>query len=386
MSSLLAALAAIFLFPRFERFVERRILGMPLPPTHLLRIYSTRIAASPDLPGLVQLLKDEVFPSLLVRQAVLLRFDDWKRLVPLDAMGMGAADLPTERDVPALLAQAGKFRPALDPGDAPFPCPWARLVLPLNVGDELVGLLLLGRRDPDDFYGQVEIPTLEAIAAQTAVALTHTLHAEQLRALNQANIERHENERTSLARGLHDQVLQEMAAMLLHIDNPPPQFDRDSQNLVNNLRRVISGLRPAMLDHGLHGALRQLAYDLEDRASDGLVVKFDVPESTARFEPQVEQHLFRIIQQAAGNAMKHACARTISIGGRVEPGAVDLTVEDDGVGFVAREKMELDDLLADKHYGLVGLHERAEIIGGRLQIDSAPGKGTRVQVTWTPLV
>jgi two-component system sensor histidine kinase DegS len=110
--------------------------------------------------------------------------------------------------------------------------------------------------------------------------------------------------------------------------------------------------------------------------------RLEIPASQARHDPQLEQHLFRIVQQAGLNAVRHARARTLRIHGVVEADLIDLTVEDDGSGFEAGERLDIAGLLASRHFGLAGMLERAALIGAEAQIDSAPGRGTRGRVRW----
>jgi len=85
---------------------------------------------------------------------------------------------------------------------------------------------------------------------------------------------------------------------------------------------------------------------------------------------------------ACQNALQHAKAKAIRITGSLEPEQAELVVEDDGVGFAVREHLDLVGLLANKHFGLAGMHERAALIGAKMAIESVPGRGTRVRVIW----
>jgi signal transduction histidine kinase len=382
-AGLLAAIATLFGFGPFQRFVERRLLGMPVTPARLLETYAQQITASLDLPTLVQLLQQKVLSTLLVRQSALIRFDETGPVV-LYAAGVDAPQLPPPADLPALLDQSRTYRPPAEAG--PQPCPWVRLALPLEINRKPVGVWLLGRRDPDDFYAQAEIPTLQALADQTAIALSNIVQAERLRALYQASMDQHEAERTALALELHDEVLNQLAVLSMSVDEQglTPRFQDSYQRLVTRLRQTISGLRPAMLNYGLRAALEELADELAERAGSGVKVRLEVPPSAARYPPHAEQHLYRIVQQAAENALRHARARTICIQGRLEPEQVDLTIEDDGVGFVLSAALDLPRLAAHRHFGLAGMFERAALVGGEVTIEAAPESGTRVRVVWSP--
>ena len=369
-------------FAPFQRFVERRLLGMPLPPTRLLETYAAQITVSLDTSTLVRLLQDRILPSLLIRQSALLRFDNPDPTV-LYATGLGTAQFPTAENIPALLARAGRYRTPED--EAAQPCPWVRLALPLTLGDQPIGLWLFGRRDPDDVYAQSEIATLQSLAHQTAIALTNILQAERLHALYQADIDRAETERATLARGLHDQLLNQLATLKLSLGEriAPPEFLRRYEALIAGLRQIISELRPPMLNYGLCPALNALVDELAERPADGPTVVLDLPDSDTRYDLQLEQHLYRIVQQAVENALRHAQARAITIRGRLEPERIDLTVADDGVGFAAGDGVDLAGLLSQRHFGLAGMFERAALVSAQMRIDSVPGQGTQVHILWS---
>lgn len=382
-TAVLGALAAISLFSRFERVIERRLLGIPLPPTRLTETYSDRITTSLDPKNLVELLRGDILPSLLVRQSALIWLEEDQSCIPLYFNGVGESRLPDVGDVPELVKECGQYRMPPTSTQDQDPFEWIRLILPMRVGEKLVGLWLLGRRDPDDWYSQRDILVLQSIANQTAIALVNIAQAERLHGLYRASIERQELERARLARGIHDAVLNQLAVLATHADNPEAtqDFDESYQKIVTYLREVVHDLRPAMLAYGLCSALEELADELAERADGSPDIQFDVRKSAARYDPQVEQHLFRIVQQACENAIKHARAEAIRIEGHVEQTQLSIRVIDDGAGF-AGNSLTLDQLLMQGHYGLVGMHERAALIGAELKIASAPGAGTRVIVDW----
>jgi signal transduction histidine kinase len=143
------------------------------------------------------------------------------------------------------------------------------------------------------------------------------------------------------------------------------------------LRSVIYGLRPTMLDDlGLASAIRWYARSGLDEA--GVQVKFDSLDETMRLPPQVETTLFRIAQEAISNIVRHAHAKSASIALWQEDGAACLWVEDDGCGFdfthISTQALPL------QHLGLLGIRERAELVGGEVTVDSVPGHGTRLEV------
>ncbi len=199
-----------------------------------------------------------------------------------------------------------------------------------------------------------------------------------------------EAERGWLARQLHDGPVQDLLALsyqLAHAAGHPSQEASQvdevrSQVLevVGRLRNLIGELRPpGLVEFGLEAALEGLVRRLED--SDGPVLprfeldlcgRLDLPDSTAVC-------LFRTAQEALQNVIKHARARTVRVRMRPVGSRVELTVRDDGCGFQVPECLQ--ELARDRHFGLVGLVERAELAQGTLDVRSEPGHGTELRLS-----
>jgi signal transduction histidine kinase len=381
-SAVAVGLITILGFSGFQRFVEQHILGIPVPPASLLESYATQIATKLDMASLANLLKHQVLASLLVRQSAIVYWEENRSsLSVLFTLSVDKDALPLPQDIPALLVESGVYR---SPDVASQLCPWVRLVLPLCLGDKTMGLWLLGRRDPDDMYTQIERPMLRALAAQTAITLTNILQAENLHKLYQANIDHHERERNHLALELHDEVLNQVALLGMYVDRQSvaPQFYDVFDTLTVRFRQVISGLRPAMLNYGLRAALDELIDSLAERVGDSVSLLFEVQPSDLRYPISVEEHLFRIVQQATENALEHASAKTIRIYGHLATEQISLVVEDDGMGFPAGKQLDLSSLLMHKHFGLAGMFERASLIGAEVEINSVEGQSTQVCIRW----
>ncbi len=134
----------------------------------------------------------------------------------LSTMGLGKERLPTGQDVQTLVAQSGVYLSTDLSRDEPYS--WIRLILPLKLGDQLIGFWLFGRRDPDDLYSQQEIPILSSLANLTSITLSNIRQTDHLKAMYEANIGRYEQEKLRLSRDLHDSILNEMAALLMRDD------------------------------------------------------------------------------------------------------------------------------------------------------------------------
>jgi len=384
-ATLTTVLLTILGYGRFQQFVDRQVLGIPLPPTHLLESYSSRITTSLEPASLVSLLRDELLPSLLVRQSALYQVSD-NRLLLLYAAGLSGADLSPGADLPGLLQTAETMEIGGPVPPDTCQCPWVRELLPLRVERRLVGVWLLGRRDPDDSYDLGEVGVLRSIANQTAIALVNIQQSERLHALYQADIERQEAERAGLALFLHDEVLNPLAALSMQVEPgfATPKFEQGYQALVTNLREAVRGLRPAMLNYGLYSALAELVDELIERDREDVEIRLEIEPTVVRYAAKVEQHLYRIVEQACENALRHARCRAIVVRGRLGETAVELQVQDDGIGLPAGVALNLSQLLIEGHYGLVGMYERAALVGADLKISSTPEAGTCIGLVWIP--
>jgi signal transduction histidine kinase len=378
-----AAVAVFVVYPPFARWVERSLLAMPLPPEDLVATYIARISTSLTQGSLAALLSREVLPSLLIRQSALFTVHGYQ-LELLYADGIASTgDAPA-----ALLTRLTEGQVyQVPPGENDPAVPWVRVGLPLRFDGKIIGLWLLGRRDPDDIYGQPEILMLQSLAAQTAIALVNIQHSATLQALYTSNVIRHEAERRQLAHQLHDEILHRMAILYnnLAAEAVTATVEHDYAQLKSDVRQMIAGLRPPMLDYGLPAAFDALVEDLDRRADDSFHIALEVIGGEVRHPIEVEEQIFRIVQQACENTLAHAQAGTLRIAGEITAAQIHLRVEDDGIGFDVMHRFSLSQLLADKHYGLVGMHERAESIGAVLAFTSALHQGTVMHVTWRAL-
>lgn len=143
---------------------------------------------------------------------------------------------------------------------------------------------------------------------------------------------------------------------------------------LDGVQRIAKGLRPPALDDmGLAEALDRLGMDLAE--THGLRVDTLAQLGEQRLPTTVETTLYRIAQEALANVRKHACAKTVSIVIRRAPARVVLIIEDDGQGFDA------DRITSTQHLGLLGMRERAALLGGTLLVESTSSIGTRIHVS-----
>ena len=208
--------------------------------------------------------------------------------------------------------------------------------------------------------------------------------------LLQKLIRAQEEERRRIARELHDETSQVISTLALSLDTAistlPQNASRDrllearalALRTLDGIHRLSFDLRPSVLDDlGLFRAIEWYAErDLKRR---GIAVRCESDEQDGRLAPEIETALFRAVQEAITNIVKHAQAETVLIQCATTPRAVTIEIEDDGRGF---DPADISQTAANgRGLGLAGIQERMEILGGTAMIDSAPGQGTRVVLT-----
>jgi two-component system sensor histidine kinase UhpB len=211
----------------------------------------------------------------------------------------------------------------------------------------------------------------------------------ELRALTERVISAQEEERKRIARGVHDDTGQALSTLIICLERMQALVPSDAAELaqrlaatreiatrtLEDLRALVYGLRPTMLDDlGLAPAIRWYARSQLEEAGTQLVLL--LPDGSARATPEVETTLFRIAQEAVNNIKRHAAAHRVTIELGETPGWLELRVEDDGRGFdVARAAEEA---LRLRRFGLIGIKERVDLVGGSMVVESRPGRGSRL--------
>jgi signal transduction histidine kinase len=201
-----------------------------------------------------------------------------------------------------------------------------------------------------------------------------------------------EEERRRLARELHDDTIQTLIALkqrvqLLQMDvhNDPTsrslgELESLTEQAVDNLRRLTRDLRPIYLeDLGLVTALQMLSVEAEKMS--GIPVHFQIKGTEKRLPPAIELALYRIAQEALNNVAQHSQAANANLTINFSLQGLTLEVSDDGKGFQTPKSPA--DLAPEGHYGLLGIHERVELIGATLSIQSSSQQGTLISV-WLP--
>ncbi|HEX2986654.1 MAG TPA: PAS domain-containing sensor histidine kinase [Chloroflexota bacterium] len=199
-----------------------------------------------------------------------------------------------------------------------------------------------------------------------------------------------EEERNRIARELHDDTAQSLFLLLQKIEgmtygaqkklpNPARRELEEVRSValqtLGNLRRLTRDLRPQILDDlGLVAALEWLAEDMERQS--GIRTKVEITGPQRPLAPEAQLLLFRITQEALSNVRRHSDASTVAAVLEFVDGKVRVSVEDDGHGFTVPSS--LSDLAGKGKLGILGMSERARLLGGEITVESEPGRGTRV--------
>jgi len=260
------------------------------------------------------------------------------------------------------------------------------LIVPLVFQGQTYGVLVaLDRLEDGPRFTADDQRLLEAFAASAATAVaTAQSVADERRSQRLAAAE---DERRRWARELHDETLQSLAAVQMILsagkrsERPEALVEAadDAIELLRqettNLRALITDLRPAALDdYGIAGAIEALVGRV---ASQGIEVdlrmdlEYEPGLRPTRYPPELESAVYRIAQEALTNAVKHGHAEHAHLEIREDEAAIRIVVEDDGVGF--------DPSSRTAGFGLLGMRERAELFGGVLEVDAAPGRGTTIR-------
>jgi signal transduction histidine kinase len=382
-----------WLYAQARQWLRRRRFGEPIDHETLLVEYGRRLAGALDRTAVAHLLAAEAPQALRVERAMLL-LPEGHYLVEVES---SALRLPVSHAAVRWVTSGGEAQSTTrgrlceligqGRADLGWTCVWA----PLMRGADLRGLWLLGARAGGLDYSPEDLRCLTNLGRQAAVILEALHYAEQeqqaaaeIRTLYQQVVTAQEVERGRLARDLHDGVLQDLCAVsrdLKALEAQPEANEKlfadlvaRSGETVHTLRAICNDLRPPLLQRDLAAALKALVEQLGARAQPAVHITLATSELHLPDEAAVA--IFRITQEALHNAIQHADASEIEVRLTDYPDRLRLTVIDDGQGIIGG--VEPGRFVAQGHLGLAGMRERAAMIGGKLDVQSAPDYGTVV--------
>jgi signal transduction histidine kinase len=270
--------------------------------------------------------------------------------------------------------------PEIDPTFARTAASRSGLFVPLVVRDRAIGVLVANDKSDVGVFSEDDVRLTETFAARAAIAVDQSERVS--RDAFRRVVEAQELERRRLARELHDETGQALTSMLLTLRTlEDAQTREDMQHAASSLRALVHAtlqdvrrlaveLRPKALDDfGLVPAVERLAATIAERTGIDMAVEARLLDE--RLPPETESALYRIVQEALTNVVKHAQASRVSIVLVRKQSSVAALIEDDGRGFTADER-------AADGLGLLGMEERLALVDGRLSIESAEGQGTTI--------
>ena len=263
---------------------------------------------------------------------------------------------------------------------------------PLRSGFNVYGAMLFAHPD-QNYFTQERRGLLDIIGRQAVIAVQNARLYQDLVEEKERMVEVQEEARKKLARDLHDGPTQSVAAMAMRINLVRRMMKKDvkgaedelqkieelAHRTTKEIRHMLFTLRPLILEsQGLNAALQAMAEKMRETFGQNVIINVD-ESVTENLEMGKQGVIFYIIEEAATNARKHANALHIWV--RLRPFETNialLEIEDDGLGF----DVEAVNKSYDKRgsLGMVNLRERTELVNGLLNVDSAPGKGARIQV------
>jgi signal transduction histidine kinase len=263
---------------------------------------------------------------------------------------------------------------------------------PLRSGFNVYGAMLFAHPDPS-YFTKERCGLLDIIGRQAVIAVQNARLYQDLIEEKERMVEVQEEARKKLARDLHDGPTQSVAAIAMRVNLARRMMTKNVKQATDELvkieelahrttkeiRHMLFTLRPLILEsQGLNAALEAMAEKMRETFSQNVLINVE-EKILEDVEMGKQGVIFYIIEEATNNARKHANATHIWVRLRpYETGIALLEIEDDGLGF--------DVAAVNKSYdkrgslGMINLRERAELVNGLLNIDSAPGKGTRIQV------
>ena len=265
---------------------------------------------------------------------------------------------------------------------------------PLRSGLNVYGALLFAHPNPD-YFNSERSNLLDIIGRQSVTAIQNARLYQDLVEEKERMVEVHEEARKKLARDLHDGPTQSVAAIAMRLNITRRMMSKDVQaageeiikleelahRTTKEIRHMLFTLRPLILEsQGLTAAVQSMADKMLETFSQKMTVQID-ERVTKQLEMGKQGVIFYIIEEAVNNARKHAAADTIAVRMKpVEAGIALLEIQDNGVGFDVDAMSQAYDKRTNSSLGMVNLRERSELVNGLLHIDSAPGRGTKIQV------
>ncbi len=265
---------------------------------------------------------------------------------------------------------------------------------PIKSRGKLIGILALSKKAPKAAYSQEDLDMIVGMASQAGIMIenarmfdTLSKQQAQIQQILAQSVVAQEEERQRISIDLHDSIAQWLAGASYRVQTAEALLSGNSNNEIRDelasveetinkslkeLRRVVIGLRPPALDElGLDHALRR---SLDELKADGIICKFSETGKQSRLSSSIEIAVYRLVQEALTNIRKHAGATKVTLRLEFKNDELEVEIRDNGKGFNLSETLE--SAVAVGHMGLLGMKQRAEMLGGGIKIRTSEGAGT----------
>ncbi len=380
--SVAVALPSATLQKRIQIQVDRALYGGYYDYTTVTSDLSFRLAQTMDRPAFIGLLTDELTGEMKIeKSAVLLLVDN---SLQLQGDGHGFFSVPLDDEICEILTTTqgpvraqnlwNLARPETAERWKSFA--WAQVFVPIVHRDTLYGVLILGDRATGNIYSNQDLQIVGTVGQQAALSIANITLVEKLRGLTQQLVRSDEEQRKKVARDLHDSVLQNLFFIKQRLIKSDPETAPFLDDTISSLRQTIKAQRPSLLDRGITLALQDLISDMEQLTDHKLAILWrNYLEDNILLSDEKATSIYRIVQEALFNILKHAHADKAVITVRKDKGFLEIQIEDNGLGLNNKNQVQ-----TGHQYGLLGMKERAMMIGADLIIASEPGSGTSVTV------
>ena len=376
----LIALPSAALQKRIQIQVDRALYGGYYDYTTVTSDFSNRLAQTIDRPIFIDLLTNELPEKMKIeKSAILLLADD---NLELQNPSIHPFSISANDEICEILSAAHAPVRAQNLWNLAHPeafqrwkhFSWTQIFVPIVHRDTLYGILILGDRVTGDIYSNQDLQIMGTVGQQAALSIANITLVEALRGLAQQLVRSDEEQRKRVVRDLHDSVLQNLFFIKQRLSKSDPDIASFVDTTITMLRQTIKAQRPSLLDGGLILALQDLISDMEQLADDNIVILWhNELESNPQLSDEQATSIYRIVQESLSNVLKHSQADKAVVSAKMENGYLKIQVEDNGIGISSAGQARLGN-----RYGLLGMRERATMIGADLSISYERGKGTIV--------
>ena len=270
---------------------------------------------------------------------------------------------------------------------------WMAALVPLVAQNQLVGVLLLGQKVPDGYFHSQDLAFVRQLADNMAVSALNIQLFDASRIMSRKLLQIREQERRLLAAQIHDEPLQRVTLLAHSLQRLASQtnqaeaeqlhqYSRDLRAVAGQLRTTCAGLYSPVLQQGLQWAVRESVHEFGLQGDWQIELRIEL-DADIQVSTDVATSAYHILVEALTNVRKHAFATTVLVRLWTDENQLRMLVEDNGTGN-ATVLSSVPDLLRRRHFGLIGMCEWSNIIGGQLLLQRRQGGGTSVCLVVPP--